>query len=150
MPRRVKKTPPGNFANPLRRFATTVLRGTGDTPQIGIGPVVWNIRPGADTRYWYFVACSIGTNRNLRIDGFTITDDDRQLAIRMRAQLMGELIARRKPALIVDFDDELEMARWAEALDPSERTAGIRRGLERQRATESSPASLLRTPRLDA
>lgn len=141
MARKVLKAPPGKFPSPASRFATTVLRGTGDTPQIGIGPVVWDIHPGADTKHWYFIACSFSAKNQLRIDRFAIENDDRQLANQMRAGLFVELIARGKPSVIVDFADELEMARWAEALDPSERTARIRRGLERQRAAESSPAA---------
>jgi hypothetical protein len=47
---------------------------------------------------------------------------------------MEPLVIRRRPCVITDFDDELEMAKWAEALAPSERTTRIRTNLERERA----------------
>jgi hypothetical protein len=115
----------------IRMLTTIILSNTADAPAIAIGPVVWDINPGHDTRCWYFIACSIDANNKLRIERFVCSTSDETEAA--RAQLMLALAAR-KPCIIYAFDDELDMAQWCEALAPSERTRKIREGLQRERA----------------
>jgi len=114
-------------------IANHVTHDAGKTPMIAIGPLVWGIDPGHDKRHWYFVVASIGAKGNLRLDQIKTPVDNRDLAHEARTDLMAALI-RRRPCVITDFDDELEMAKWAEALAPSERTTRIRTNLERERA----------------
>jgi hypothetical protein len=58
---------------------------------------------------------------------------ERDLAERLRASLIVALIQGR-PLVIHDTDDELEMARWCEAIWPSEKTRRVRAGIEAERA----------------
>jgi hypothetical protein len=106
-------------------FGDYVLRDTGKCPQVALGPIVWGIDPVSDTRHWYFVIGSIDTKGELRIDQFKIAADDRDLAERCRADLWLELIQRR-PIVLHDFDDELALAQWSEAICPGERSTSIR------------------------
>ena len=122
----------GSFTEAISAFADNVLRGTGNAPQIALGPVVWGIDDGHDTRHWYFVVCSIGAKGELRIDQFKIGPDDNDLAEQSRAALMLELLQHR-PIVAHDFHDELELAKWCEALCPGERSRRIREDLERER-----------------
>jgi hypothetical protein len=126
----------GDLSAIIAAFADHALHGTGAAPNVALGPIVWGIYPGHDTRHWYFVVCSVDAKGELRIDQFTIAQDDRDLAEQSRAGLMLEMM-HRKPIVLVDFDDELPMARWCEALCPGERTSGIRAGIERERAEKA-------------
>ena len=96
-----------------------VLRGTGKPPVVGLGPVVWDIKPGSDTRQVVnFTVASVGAKDDLRIDAFRVAADEKPLADHFRGVMMMELI-RRKPIVLHDFDDELRMAfRLFEALCP--------------------------------
>ena len=123
----------GDFAAAVAAFADNVLHGTGDAPNVALGPIVWEIEAGHDTRRWYFMVCSIDAKGELRIGRFRIAQDDRGLAERSRAALMMEIIQRR-PVVMADFDDELPLARWCEDLCPSERSRSIRLAIERERA----------------
>jgi len=137
--RKLQPAKPRSIAAAINHFATLVLAGTGETPQIGLGPVVWNIKPGHDTRFWYFVACSIKANATFRIDQFAVSDDDCQLAKECRANLLANLATRQRPSLLIDFDDELALAEWAEALCPGDRSRRIREGLQRERTDVPHP-----------
>ena len=109
-------------------FADAVLDDMGAAPNIALGPIVWGIDPGHDTRHWDFVVCCVSANNGeLRIVQFKVAQDDLERAERSRDGLMMELIQRR-PIVMVDFDDELAMAHWCEALSPSERSRSIRAG----------------------
>jgi hypothetical protein len=127
---------PGSKAKPavaVQWFADHVMEGVGETPTLALGPLVWNIEPGHDTRQWYFVAASLDAEGEIRLDQFRIGMDDPALAEKCRAILMLELIQRRPPCVLSDFDDELAMARWCEALCPCERTRRIRENCEQER-----------------
>jgi hypothetical protein len=120
----------------IRSFADQVLRGAKQPcPNVVIGPVVWGIDPGSDARHWYFVVGSTGADPAVpfRVDQLKIAQDDKAQAEWCRAALMVELI-QRKPIVIHEFDDELEMARWSEAMCPCEKTRTILASLERERA----------------
>lgn len=119
--------------DPVVTFADHVLRGITDTPQLAIGPLVWGINPGADTRHWYFVVGSAGPLNELRLDACKIDFDDRNAAEQLRTALFAELVTRPKPSVVVDFDDELAMAHWCEAVCPSERSRNLRAAVQRER-----------------
>jgi hypothetical protein len=42
-------------------------------------------------------------------------------------------LIRRPPLVIVEANDELEMARWCESLWPSEKTSRLRRAVEAEK-----------------
>lgn len=113
-------------------LADHVLTGAATPPVAVIGPVVWDIPHGSDTRQWYFITASVQADNDLHICRI-IDKDGSKAAKRIRADLMLELINRR-PTIIHDFNDEAEMARFCEALCPSDRTRRIREGIERERA----------------
>ena len=123
-----------NLAGAISQFVTVLLTGSGNTPQIGLGPVVWNIKPGHDTRFWYFTACSIQANNSFHVDMLSIQQDDRLLAEQCRVDVGVELI-RRRPCVIIDFDDELELSKWLETQCPGDRSRRMREGLERERGS---------------
>jgi len=115
------------------RLVDHVLRGAGSkTPTILLGPVVWTIDPGSDARSWYFITCAISAEGQLLIDRLN-AKHDQKLAENVRAGLALELI-QRKPIVLHDFSDELEMARWCEVYCPGERSSRIRAQLEREQA----------------
>jgi hypothetical protein len=122
-------------ADAIRGFANSVLYGAKQPcPNIAIGPVVWSIEPSSDIRHWYFVIGSTGADpaAPFRVDQFKIAHDDRARAERCRAAMMLEL-AQRRPIVVIDFDDELEMARWCEAMCPCDKTSAILTAMERER-----------------
>ena len=118
----------------VRLFVTKVLAGAGKAPQVALGPVVWNIDPGHDTKCWYFLVSSARPKNQLRILQFKVMNDDRTFVEQARTDLMMEFLLRKGGIVIADFDDELELAKWGEAVAPSERTKKIRINLERERA----------------
>ena len=127
---------PGAKAKPavaVRWFADHVMTGVSETPTLALGPIVWTIEPGHDTRQWYFVVASLDAEGEIRLDQFRIGADDLSLAEKCRAMLMLELIQRRPPCVLSDFDDELAMACWCEALCPCEKTRRIRENCEAER-----------------
>src|SRR5579864_8925880 len=44
----------------IDRLAKRILGNAGPAPVICLGPIVWNIEPGDDTRHWYFMIIAIG------------------------------------------------------------------------------------------
>jgi hypothetical protein len=116
----------------LRRFADSVLHGGGDAPTVTIGPLVWGIEPGHDTKHWYFIVGSADARGNFRTDQLKIEKDDKALAEETRAALMLVFIERR-PVVMHDFDDELAMARYCEALWPCDKTHRLRASVEQER-----------------
>ena len=115
------------------RFADHVLRDTGEAPHIIIGPVVWKLSD-RDGRHWYFVVGSSAASGQFRIDCLTIAMDERTVAENTRAALMLTFL-ERKPVVMHDFDDELRMAKFFEAVFPCDKTRSIRANLERERAS---------------
>jgi hypothetical protein len=52
----------------VERFVTDVLRGAGATPTVLVGPVVWGIKPGRDTRHWYFIVAHADADGAFHVD----------------------------------------------------------------------------------
>jgi hypothetical protein len=92
-----------------------------------LSPVVW--RQDAGRRRWYFL---VAGGSEFRVD--QINADNRTMAKRLRAALVGALIGRERPIVIHDCDDELEMARCCEAIWPGGKAERIRAGIERERS----------------
>jgi hypothetical protein len=90
--------------------------------------VVWLENQGK--REWYFTVAS-----GDRAGFFTLKvgcGDDAQLADQCRASAFV-VFAMRKPIVIHDMDDELDMAKWCESIWPCAKTRQIRAGIEAER-----------------
>ena len=131
--RRPKANQPLNQA--ISQFADSVLYGSGDAPTVTIGPLVWGIEPGHDTKHWYFIVGSADAAGNFRSDQLSIPQDDKPLAKEARAALMQAFIERR-PVVVHDFDDELEMIRFCEALWACDKTHRLLAAVEQERGIE--------------
>ena len=96
----------------------------GNVAHVLVGPIV------RGEPYFYFVTgcATVGGAFHLAQLGAA----DRGLAEAWRHGLLAELIQHR-PIVIHDFDDELEMARWAAVICPGEKTARILAALRRER-----------------
>jgi hypothetical protein len=79
---------------------------------------------------WYFIFATgkCGGIWTVKIEGA-----DRAFAEETRSALWFNLI-QHKPLIVHDFDDELEMARWAEVAWPSKQTRKIVSDIEAERA----------------
>jgi hypothetical protein len=112
----------------VTRIAAYLRRGH-ISPHVLLGPIVWEPK-GDDGKRWYFVVAT-GDDNGAHFD--QLGSQERELAERLRASLIVALIQER-PLVIHDTDDELEMARWCEAIWPSEKTRRVRAGIEAERA----------------
>lgn len=94
-----------------------------------INPVVWELPPNSDTRKWYFViSCGdIHYNDILRFDACS-----EEAAVELRAALILTL-ARERPVVIHDLDDELAAAKVCEVLWPDAKYGDIVRQIEWER-----------------
>lgn len=99
-----------------------------------LGPVVWN----EDDRgiYWYFTImvgderssveiarCEKESTAQLQSHGTALTSNERGVVELGRGALLAELTRRK--CMIHDFDDEIEMARMAVDLWPSDKTRSV-------------------------
>jgi hypothetical protein len=108
-------------------FVEYVLEGDDTAPHVFIGPIVWKLV--GKTKRWYFSVVS-GDANDFRIDA--IEADEKHLVEAARNTVYAKFIAR-KPIVLHDFDDELEMARWTHAVWPSERAKKIVGAMETER-----------------
>src|SRR5579859_6595427 len=115
----------------IGQFANIVLANGGKAPTVAIGPLVWDIKPGHDTKHWYFHAASADTAGRFHVDRLTVGNDQR-LGEEARSALMQRLI-ERAPLVLHDFDDELMMARFCEDIWPCDKTRRLRTSLEQER-----------------
>lgn len=112
----------------VERIVAYLRRGQNVSPHILIGPVVW--QPKDDGRFWYFVVAT-GDGDGAHFD--QLGSPERHLAEELRAALILALIEERG-VVLHDTDDELTMARLAQALWPSEKTSRVRAGIEAEQA----------------
>lgn len=120
----------GTLAEQAERIVEHVLDGSPEAGHVVLSPVVW--QQDADRRRWYF---TVASGSEFRVD--QIVADNRTMAERLRKALVVAL-TRRKPIVIHDFDDELEMARWCEAIWPCPKTREIRAGIELERRQQAT------------
>jgi hypothetical protein len=124
---RARERKRGTFSKIVEEIAAHILRNgsPGPVPNILIGPVVRT--PGTSPRHYHFMVAGADADGTFRVD--QIAADDRHEAERLRAAVITAL-GRRPPIVVIDLDDELEMARLCEALWPSEKTTTIRQRVE--------------------
>jgi hypothetical protein len=118
-----------------------VLRGIEDHPTVLIGPVVrrpfdpnWGIGTAPDD-IWYFVVAS-GRRGKRRFEVDQLLGPGKAQAQGLRAQLVVGLVQRGHRIVIIDLDDELALARAAEAAWPCAKARQIREGIEADRARD--------------
>jgi hypothetical protein len=121
----------------IGKIVDELLSGLGEGVTVLLGPVVWDAVDGSEQRRWYFMTVS-GDRSNCNID--QLAADTRDRAEWFRSSLRLRFVLHR-PLVMVDFDDELEMARFMEATWPSPKTKGVRVAIEAERV-----ASGLLTP----
>jgi len=133
-PARRCRTTAGNFAETIAGIVDHVLGGcTDEAPIVVIGPLVW--RPGDDgKRLWYFIVASAGPD--FRCD--QIGSSDEAFADECRWALITDL-AQRRPIVVHDMGDELQMAQWSEAIWPCPKTQQIREDIEAERRQRARP-----------
>lgn len=131
----VERTIAGTFGEAITAMVEHVLEDMDRAkPHVLVGPVVWQPGEGG-ARRWYFVIGSGGA------DGFRsdqLAGADEALTDQMRAAVYATLL-RRPPIVLHEFDDECEMARWAELIWPSDKTRGIRTAMEAERRAGVRP-----------
>ncbi|HEY2616129.1 MAG TPA: hypothetical protein VGI78_02215 [Acetobacteraceae bacterium] len=118
----------------VRRFANTVIGRQSAGAIVALGPLVWNINPGHDQRYWYCCAASAKPDGSFHLLQLKVDFNDRKLADDMRNALVGEFIQRRPPVVLNLFDDELQFAGFCAAVWPSDRTTKLLTEVEREQA----------------
>lgn len=126
--RRARKA--ASLAAAVELFVTHLLDGAIGL-HVVVGPLLWRPSPaGTGGKRWYFIVAVCG------LEGFRsdmLSADDEDLALQARALTMMALIERR-PRVVHDTDDELEMAKLCEVLWPGERISALRAAVEREYA----------------
>jgi hypothetical protein len=95
------------------------------------GPVVWLPSDGTSARQWYFMVTGCEPSGETFSDRINAQTED--MAVEMREGIKMALVLLR-PAVMFDFDDELEAIRWAEAAWPGGKITRIRKAIETERA----------------
>jgi hypothetical protein len=120
----------GDMAEICAEAAAYLLDGSVDRTLL-FGPVVSRPSDGTSARQWCFIV--VGCDRasgEMRHDQLGAETEAEAAAL--RASVMAALVALR-PCVMHDFDDELEMAKWAEAIWPCATITRIREGIETER-----------------
>jgi hypothetical protein len=94
-----------------------VLRGADDV-HVVVGPLLWRPTDGTRARYWYVVVATSERGRGFRCDQVIIPEDDRAIGEARRVEFLMVLMTRR-PLVIHDCGDEVQMVRLCEVLWPN-------------------------------
>jgi hypothetical protein len=119
----------GRAAEIYAEAAAFLLDGSTDRTLL-IGPVVWLPSDGVSARVWRFIVVGCdrkGETRHDQLGAETEAD-----TVEMRAGIMAALVEHR-PCVMHDFADELEMAKWAEAIWPCDKITRVRERVEAER-----------------
>lgn len=132
MNRKQRRFEAQNVMDATKKFVAVLLKDAGSAPTVAVGPIVWRIDPGHDTRTWYFAAASATGNGRFHVDSIDLPGSERSQAEQVRNALLMSLIQRRPPLIIHDFDSELALAKFCEEMWPCERTTRIRQAVEQE------------------
>jgi hypothetical protein len=110
-------------------MAAYLLEGSIDRTLL-FGPVVWAPSDGMSARRWWFHV--VGCDRTGEVWNDELTAETEADTVALRADVMVALVAH-PPCVAIDFNDELEMAKVAEANWPCTTITGIRQGIEAKR-----------------
>ncbi|MFL5267271.1 MAG: hypothetical protein ACJ8AH_11885 [Stellaceae bacterium] len=116
----------------IRETVSYLRDGEDVSPHVLLGPVV---RDPRDDGKWYFV---VGTGDRFGVHLDCLGAVEEALADELRGSLQMAMLAH-PPLVVHDFDDELEMARWAERIWPGSKTRKIRSDIESERAALARP-----------
>jgi hypothetical protein len=99
-----------------------------------LGPVVWQPSDGASAKRWYF---TVGGFDGREPWHDQLRGETCEMAEEMRTGVAFALVAH-PPCVLIDCDDELEMAKRAEGLWPCAKITRIRQSIEAERQPASS------------
>jgi hypothetical protein len=111
-----------------------ILVGSTDI-NVFIGPICWQPTDGKASRRWYFTVATSG-EEGFRCDEIRLEGMERSEHEAMRQGFILGLV-QRPPLVIHNMDDELDMARWCEALWPGAKIKGIRESIEAERGARA-------------
>jgi DnaJ-domain-containing protein 1 len=120
----------GDMAEICSGTAAYLLEGSVDRTLL-FGPVIWRPSDGTSARRWCFIVVGCDRTGETRHDQLGAETEDDTVAL--RSDIMAALVAHR-PCVAIDFNDELEMAKVAEANWPCAKITRIRQGIEAERA----------------
>jgi hypothetical protein len=98
------------------------------SPNIVMGPLVWQPSDGKTGKVWYFILVLSYADKGLRI---VRLDADRKSD---RALMLRTMAKQKLPVTVYDMGDELEMVRLCETIWPCARTSRIRATVEAEYA----------------
>jgi hypothetical protein len=119
----------GDIAEICAETAAYLLEGSVDRTLL-LGPIVWRPSDGTSARQWYFHVAGCDRTGEMRVDQLNAESEADTEALRAGIKMA---LVERRPCVMIDFDDELAMARWAEALWPCGKATRIREGIEAER-----------------
>jgi hypothetical protein len=125
----------GDMAEICAETAAYLLEGSIDRMLL-FGPVVWLPSDGTSARQWCFIVVGCDRTGETRHDQLNAETESDTLAF--RAGVMAALIELRS-CVMHDFDDELAMARMAEAAWPGAKVTRLRQQIEAERMSHASP-----------
>jgi hypothetical protein len=99
------------------------------SPHIVLGPIVWQPAENGE-RLWYFIVVHGSDGGVCHCD--QLGSREKSLTEEFRAAVFMACIPHR--LVIHDFDDELVMAKWVEAIWPCEKSTQIRADMEAERS----------------
>lgn len=112
----------------IEGMAKFVLSESDDVPTVMLSPVVWSDEDGKRS-YWFVVATG-KLAAEVRLE--QIKGDSRTHTENIRTALIM-CLAMKRPIVIQDFDDELQMARCAEAVWPGAKMRRVVENIEAER-----------------
>jgi hypothetical protein len=95
-----------------------------------IGPVAWI--PAAGKRLWRFTIATADDKAGFGVD--IVGDEDEDLIKAIHRDVELALVQRKTPVVVHVFADELEMARWCNAIWPCEKGSDLVAAIEAERA----------------
>jgi hypothetical protein len=130
-----KQTKPNGLggSNKTEQGATLTADGIADVvlsksadKHVLVGPLVYQPSDGTTAKAWYVIVCTGDKRKQFHCDQIFCPDAATREAL---------IVALLRPGILVqDMSDELEMARWGEAIWPGEKPTRISERLERERA----------------
>ena len=136
---RIGRSPKGEIKGPSAEIyadiAAYLLEASADRTLL-FGPVAWRPSDGTSAKQWYFVV--VGCDRKGETYHDVLHAECEADAVENRAGVMAALIEHR-PCVMHDFDDELALARMAEAAWPGAKITRLRQQIEAERMSHASP-----------
>ena len=126
----------GDMAEICVETAAYLLDGSTDRTFL-FGPVVWRPSDGTSAKQWYFAV--VGCDRTGETRHDLLNAETEAETVALRAGVMAALVERRS-CVMHDFDDELEMARMAEAVAQRQNHAHPQTDRGRAQAMSERPA----------